>query len=185
MPPPTSPDLVLTLALPLVLIVVLLLACAFDLRQRRIPTRLLGAALLGALILHLWSGSPWALLTTFAAGFALGLLMFLPLYLLGGMAAGDVKLMATVGAFLGPALAFQASLATYICGGVLALLIVLFKRRAGAAFTNAGTLLRPLWMRFYGVRLASEGVPVPSVGGMPYALAITLGTLAVLWLRHS
>ncbi len=173
------------LSLDLALIVVLLLASGFDLRRRRIPNRLLAAGLIAAMVLHLSFGPPSALLTTFLAGFGLGMLMFLPLYLLGGMAAGDVKLMATVGAFLGPALVFQASLATYICGGVLALAIVLFKRRARAAFSNAGALLHPLLLRFYGVRMALDAAPAPSVGGMPYALAITAGTLAILWLRHT
>ena len=191
MPTPALPDLVLTLALTLVLILVLLLACAFDLRQRRIPNRLLGAALLGALILHLWSGSPAVLLTTFAAGFALGLLMFLPLYLLGGMAAGDVKLMATVGAFLGPALVFQASLATYCCGGVLALLIVLYKRRGRAALSNIFALLASALTPAKAARPhdaatdRTRSTSVPSVGGMPYAVAITCGTGIVLWLRHT
>ena len=171
--------------LDLALIAVLVLASYFDLRQRRIPNRLLAAGLVVAMVLHLASGAPATLLTTFFAGFGLGMLMFLPLYLLGGMAAGDVKLMATVGAFLGPALVLQASLATYICGGLLALAIVLLRRQAGAAFSNAGALLHPLLLRFYGVRMAADAAPVPSVGGMPYALAITLGTLAILWLRHT
>ena len=171
--------------LDLVLIAILLLASAFDLRQRRIPNRLLAVGLLSAVVLHLSSGIASALLTTLLAGFALGLLMFLPLYLLGGMAAGDVKLMATVGAFLGPALVFQASLATYCCGGVLALLIVLFKRRGGAAFANVVGLLLPALMRMQGVRLAPATARAASVGGMPYAVAITCGTLFVLWLRHT
>jgi prepilin peptidase CpaA len=170
--------------LDLALIALLLLACVFDLRQRRIPNLLIGAGLLLAALLHLTLGPPLALLTVALGGCALGLVMFLPLYLLGGMAAGDVKLMATVGAFLGPASVFQASLATYVCGGLLALVIVLCKRRAGDAFANALALLHPLLLRFYGVRLGADAQPVPSVGGMPYALAITLGTLAVLWLRQ-
>ena len=173
------------IAIDLALIPVLLLACAFDLRQRRIPNRLLALALIGALVLHLALAPASALLTTLLAGFGLGLLMFLPLYLLGGMAAGDVKLMATVGAFLGPALVFQAALATYVCGGVLALVIVLLRRRARDAFANAGALLHPLLLRCYGVRLAPAQTPAASVGGMPYALAITGGTLVVLWWRHS
>lgn len=172
-------------SLDLVLIVILLLASAFDLRQRRIPNRLLAAALLAATVLHLASGTASALLTTLLAGFALGLLMFLPLYLLGGMAAGDVKLMATVGAYLGPALVFQASLATYCCGGVMALLIVLFKRRGRAAFANVFALLLPVLMRVQGVRLEPDPARAPSVGGMPYAVAITAGTLFILWLRHT
>jgi prepilin peptidase CpaA len=172
-------------SLDLVLIGVMLVASAYDLRQRRIPNRLLAAALLAAVTLHLSSGVPVTLLTTCLPGFALGLVLFLPLYLLRGMAAGDVKLMATVGAFLGPALAFQACLATYCCGGVLALLIVLFKGCGRAAWTNLVALLWPVLMRAQGVRVALDPTVAASVGGMPYALAITGGTLVVLWLRHS
>jgi prepilin peptidase CpaA len=173
-----------TIWLDLALIILLFIASAFDLHQRRIPNRLLAAGLLVSLVMHLGSGTPAALLTTYLAGFALGLLMFLPLYLMKGMAAGDVKLMATVGAFLGPALVFQSSLATYVVGGIMALLIVLFKRRGRDAFANIGALLLPLMMHMNRVRLVRDKTPVPSVGGMPYAVAITLGTLFVLYLRH-
>ena len=169
----------------LALIALLLLACAFDLSKRRIPNRLLAIGLVGALVLHLMAGRPSVLLTGDLAGFGVGLLMFLPLYLLGGMAAGDVKLMATVGAFTGPALAFEISLATYVAGGILACLIVLFKRRARDAAANVGALLRPMFLRIGGVPLA-PGEPAPrSVGGMPYAVAITAGALLVLWIRHT
>ncbi|MES2015344.1 MAG: prepilin peptidase [Pseudomonadota bacterium] len=171
--------------LDLALMGLLLLASAFDLARRRIPNGLLAFGLLGALILHLCSPDPTVLLSTYLAGFAAGLLLFLPLYLMGGMAAGDVKLMATVGAFLGPSLVFQASLATYCVGGVMALLIVLVRRRSRAAFANIGALLHPWLMRLGGAPLAPDAEPAPSVGSMPYALAITLGTALVMWLRHS
>ena len=171
--------------LDLALLGLLFVASAFDLARRRIPNRLLAIGLLAALVLHLSSGNPGSLLTTYLAGFALGLLMFLPLYLMGGMAAGDVKLMATVGAFLGPALVFQASLATYCAGGLLALGIVLASGRGRAALANVGALLHPWLLRIGGARLAPDSQSVPSVGGMPYAVAITLGTTLVMWLHHS
>ena len=171
--------------LDLALIGLLLLASAFDLSRRRIPNRLLAFGLLASLILHLASPNPAALLTTYLAGFGLGLLMFLPLYLMRGMAAGDVKLMATVGAFLGPAMVFQASLATYCAGGVMALLIVLARGHGRVAFANIGALLHPLLLRLGGAPLAPDSAPVPSVGGMPYAVAITCGTVFVMWLRHT
>jgi prepilin peptidase CpaA len=169
--------------LDLALIGLLLLASAFDLARRRIPNRLLAVGLLAALVLHLAAGNPAALLTTYLAGFALGLLMFLPLYLLGGMAAGDVKLMAAVGAFLGPGMVFQASLATYCVGGLMALLIVLARGHGRAAFANLGALL--VLMRFGGASMAANQQSVPSVGGMPYAVAIALGTFAVMCLRYA
>ncbi|MBC7685101.1 MAG: prepilin peptidase [Bdellovibrionales bacterium] len=171
--------------LDLALLAILLLASAFDIARRRIPNRLLALGLLAALALQLASGTPSALLSTYLAGFAVGMLMFLPLYLMGGMAAGDVKLMATVGAFLGPALAFQSSLATYCAGGLLALGIVLAKGRARDAFANVGVLLHPLLLRLSGARLAPDAAPVASVGGMPYAVAISAGTVAVMWLHHT
>jgi prepilin peptidase CpaA len=164
-----------------------LLFCAsgFDLARRRIPNRLLAVGLLAALMLHLGSANPGALLSTCLAGFALGLLMFLPLYLLGGMAAGDVKLMAAVGAFIGPGMVFQASLATYCVGGLMAVLIVLARGQGRAALANVGALLHPWLLRLGGAPLAPAAQPAPSVGGMPYALAITLGTVLVMWLHHS
>jgi prepilin peptidase CpaA len=170
--------------LDLALMGLLLLASGYDLVRRRIPNRLLAFGLLAALILHLCSANPAALLSTYLAGFVLGLLMFLPLYLLGGMAAGDVKLMATVGAFIGPGMVFQASLATYCVGGVLAVLIVLARGHGRAALANVGALLHPLLLRLGGTPLAPDTQPAASVGGMPYALAITLGTLLVMWLHH-
>ncbi len=171
--------------LNLALLAMLLLACAFDVARRRIPNRLLASGLLTALVLHLAAGNPAALLSTYLAGCAVGLLMFLPLYLMQGMAAGDVKLMATVGAFVGPSLAFQSSLVTYCAGGVLALAMVLAQGRGRAAFANVGLLLQPLLMRLNHVKPDSPLSPVASVGGMPYALAITAGTVTVLWFRHT
>ena len=100
------------------------------------------------------------------------------------MAAGDVKLMATVGAFLGPAMTFQAGLATYCAGGLLALAIVLAKGRARAALGNVRALLLPLVLRNGGLRAAHAHAGAASVGGMPYALAISAGTVGVLLLRH-
>jgi prepilin peptidase CpaA len=173
-----------TLLLDLILIVLLLTASAFDLHHRKIPNRLLAIGLLVSLTVHLASGNPSHVLTVYLAGFGVGLVMFLPLYLLGGMAAGDVKLMATVGAFLGPSLVFQSSLATYCAGGLLALGIVLCRRRGRAALANVGAILHPMLLRLNGARLPHGQAPA-SVGGMPYAVAITLGTCAVLWLRHT
>lgn len=95
-----------------------LLAAGRDLAERTIPNRFLLIALACALAAHAAAGSPaWHPL----AGMATGLVLFLPLYLVHGMGGGDVKLMATVGAFAGPALAFQIALATCVAGGALSL----------------------------------------------------------------
>ncbi len=171
-------------SLELSLVALLLVACGYDLAQRRIPNRLLCCGLLCTLALHLAAGAVLALLHTVLAGMLTGLLMFLPLYMVRAMAAGDVKLMATVGAFCGPVLTFQIGLATYCCGGLLALAIVLWRGKTRVAAGNVGALLRPLLLRMTGVPLVTEPMPAPSVGGMPYAVAIALGAFAMLGLRH-
>lgn len=170
-------------SLELSLVALLLVACCYDLAQRRIPNRLLAFGLLCTLGLHL-TAAPLDLLSTILGGMLTGLLMFLPLYMARAMAAGDVKLMATVGAFCGPLLTFQIGLATYCCGGLLALAIVLRRGKTRTAARNVSALLRPLLLRMTGVPLVTEPMPAPSVGNMPYALAIALGAFLMLGLRH-
>ncbi|MES2151432.1 MAG: prepilin peptidase [Pseudomonadota bacterium] len=170
-------------ALKVCLVVLLLAAGGLDLAVRKIPNRLLLAGLLCAALLHLASATPGSQLASGALGFGVGLLVFLPLYSLRGMAAGDVKLMATVGAFTGPGQAFEIALATFCIGGLMALGLVLARRRTRAAVANLGALLRPLIWRMLGMPLTGEP-PGPSVGSMPYGVAIALGTWLMLCLRH-
>jgi prepilin peptidase CpaA len=170
--------------LDLALIAVITGAGVHDLAVRRIPNRLLLAGLACAALLHLLSPHPLSLLSTGLAGLATGLLLFLPLYLLRGMAAGDVKLMATVGAFTGPMLAVEIALASFIVGGLMSLVLIIAKGKGGQALANLRALLRPMFMRAIGVPLVNEPMRHASVGGMPYGLAIAAGTFAMLWFRH-
>ena len=171
--------------LEIVLVLLLCLASLFDMAQRRIPNWLVAGGLLAALALHGASAGASALLTQWLGGCATGLMLFLPLYLLRAMAAGDVKLMMMVGAFCGVEPTLEISLATYIAGGLMALVIVLVRGKGRQAASNVATLLWPMFWRLCGVRLAPEPSNHTSVGTMPYALAITAGTLAVLWWRNA
>jgi len=166
------------------LICLLALACIFDMTERRIPNALLLSGLIAAAVLHLMAGPASTRAITFFGGFIVGLAIFLPLYMMRAMAAGDVKLMATVGAFTGPALAIEICLATYCIGGVLALLMVMVSGRSQAAFANIACVLRPIFMRMRGIPAVSEPMLSHSVGGMPYAVAISLGSMLVLWLHQ-
>jgi len=141
--------------LEIILLCLVLQAAASDLAWRRIPNVLVAAGLLLALVLHWRLGGGAALLAQGLAGATVGLLLFLPFYVLGGMAAGDVKLAAMAGSFVGPWQALQLSLLSALAGGVLAL----------------------CWLqlaRWRGVK----------VQGMPYAVAIAVGTLATVALAH-
>lgn len=172
------------MAVPLLLDLLCLLlvvgAAASDLATRRIPNRWLLAGSAGALTLQLFMPAPGPAFAYALAGMATGLLIFLPLYLLRGMAAGDVKLMAAVGAFSTPMEVLHIALLSMCAGGLMALLLVLLRGRLLAAILNVRSLLRPLLLRAAGVPLAPVPMAGPSVGSIPYGLAIACGTLWVI-----
>ncbi|MDC8760887.1 prepilin peptidase [Janthinobacterium fluminis] len=156
----------------LVLLCFVALAAATDLAVRKIPNLLVLGGLAAALGLQLLPG---ASTLAWLGGALTGLLLLLPLYLLRGMAAGDVKLMAMVGAFTGPLLALQIAGATCLIGGLMALLIVCWR---GCLYEAAGNV-RALLAR--GRRGAAPAPAAASVGGMPYGVAIALATALLVW----
>jgi prepilin peptidase CpaA len=111
-------------------------AAVVDLRTRRIPNGLT-ATMAGIGVGLAASGVSGISLGAAFAGFALGLALMLPGHLFGATGAGDVKLMAAVGAIVGPGLVVTAFLFTAIAGGVLAVIVAARRRRLGA--TLAGT----------------------------------------------
>ncbi|MGZ8294036.1 MAG: A24 family peptidase [Telluria sp.] len=172
------------IALDLFLIALVLAACVHDLVERKIPNRLVLCGLFCAAALQLASATPSALLTSCLAGMLAGFLVFLPLYGLRGMAAGDVKLMAMAGAFTGPMLALEIALLTCCIGGVMALVIIVARGRVRATGANLLALLRPRTVRLAGTAPDAAAPAVASVGGMPYGPAIALATCAMLLIRH-
>ena len=170
--------------LDLVVLVLVIAAAVTDLARRRIPNMLLLAGWVAVLPLLLLSVRPGAALLGALAGALCGLLVFLPLYLLRGMAAGDVKLMATVGLFVGPYETLQVAVVTCCVGGIMALAMIVSKRRVRTAMANVGDLLRPLWMRMQGMPASTEPMRQASVGSMPYGLAIAVATLLQICMRY-
>jgi prepilin peptidase CpaA len=163
-----------------VLLLMVSIAAVNDLATRRIPNRLLLAGLGGALLLHVLSGNPGQALLGALGGMALGLAVFLPFYVVRGMAAGDVKMMAVVGAFTGPGEALEVAVLTWCAGGVMALCLVLARSRLRLALVNIGHLLSGLMVP--GLRMRDMTLQ-QSAGAMPYGLAIAIGTIVVL-VRH-
>src|SRR5947207_746215 len=111
------------------------LACVFDVRSRRIPNLLTfgGAALAVAysVVSHGFGG-----LLASVEGWAVGLALFLPMFLLRGMGAGDVKLLACLGAWVGPLQAFWMAIYAMMAGGVLAIVVALATGYASQAVSN-------------------------------------------------
>jgi len=159
----------------------LTLACVSDLRTRRIPNVLTFSAAGGALVFHCitggWNAAGWSL-----AGYIVGLLLFFPLFALRGMGAGDVKLLAAVGAWIGPTQVAVAAMATSIAGAILALVIAVGSGYLMTALRNVWLLLAH-W-RVMGVRpldaISLQGSKGPRLA---YAVPIAIGTVVTLWLK--
>jgi prepilin peptidase CpaA len=163
-----------------ILFLLISIAAVNDVATRRIPNLLLLAGLACALVLHLLSPHPGTSLLAALGGMTLGLAMFLPFYLLRGMAAGDVKMVAVVGAFTGPGDVFQIAVLSWCAGGVMALLLLLLGGRLRLAVGNLGAMLRGAAMPGADVAGTSQQT---SAGSMPYGVAIAAGTMLVL-ARH-
>ncbi|MED5616228.1 A24 family peptidase [Janthinobacterium sp. P210005] len=153
-----------------------------DMRRRRIPNRLVfSGALLGVLLNSVvWPGvtpaGPWLAL----GGLAVGLGLLLPMYAMKALGAGDVKLMAMVGAFLGPRPAVFAVLCSLLAGGVLALAVALCQGTLRQAMSNARQLLLQGWLRAAAGEVPRVDAPAVPGGKLPYAIAIAAGT--AIWL---
>lgn len=164
-----------------IVVILAAIACWCDVRTRRIPNVLTfgGAAL--AVVYSLLTQGPGGLVVS-VGGWLTGAVLFLPLYLLGGMGAGDVKLLACLGAWLGPSAALFAALYSSIAGGVMALIVALATGYLSEALRNLWLLLAH-W-RVVGVRPLAELTLQGSRGPrLPYALPIAAGAVAAIWFR--
>lgn len=156
-------------------------ACLTDLSSRRVPNALtLGAALAGLVwgtASDGWDGLGWAV-----AGWTAGLAVFLPFFLLRGIGGGDVKLMAALGAWMGPVGVLWVAAFAALAGGPLALLVAASRGYLKQAFSNLWSLLS-FW-RVMGVR-AHPGLNLDNTAAprLPYAVPILVGLVVTLWLR--
>jgi prepilin peptidase CpaA len=157
------------------------IACVFDLHRRRIPNALTfgaaGLAFITAAIIGGLSATGASM-----AGWAVGLAIWLPLYVLGGMGAGDVKLMAAVAAWLGVVDGFHAALYAGVAGGALAVVVALLHGCMRQTWSNVQLLV--LHWRVAGFAPHSQLTLDSSTSPrLAYAVPVLVGTVAAVWLR--
>jgi len=169
----------LTQPLPTAVLVPLfaMVTCAAftDAKRRRIPNWLTGAGILIAFAVHLaiegWSGLAFS-----ATGMLAGFTLYFLLYLVRALGAGDVKLMAAVGAFAGASVWLHIFLATALIGATAALLMALAKGKLQSTVWNAAFIANEL-LHFRAPYVADNSLDVKSPASLtlPHGIAIALG----------
>ena len=163
------------------LIVLVLTAGVLDLKTRRIPNWLTVSGFAMAVAFRLPYGTGPVLDGLIAGLIAFGL--SLPIFALGGLGGGDVKLLAAVGAFLGVDRLWMALFVTVMVGGALALIAVIRQRRLGTTIANMYMVMRSVRTKeaYTGWKGAEGDAPltIRSAGVItrPYAVAIAAGAL--------
>lgn len=184
--------------IPTLVFLALLAACVrHDLRARRIPNAVVFPGMLAALALHAFLPAGMGLfcasigtpmgglgLASGLGGLALGLAFLMPLYALRLMGAGDVKMLAMAGAFVGAGQVLALTLATLLAGGVLALVVAARQRKLRQLVANAGQMVAHTGLSALAGVAAPVPAPAAASGRLPYAVAIAVASVAcVLWLR--
>jgi prepilin peptidase CpaA len=165
----------------IVAIVIALVACVTDLRSRRIPNTLTFGSALAGMIFHTAHAGTAGLLASLA-GWGLGVLFFALPFALGGMGGGDVKLLAALGAWLGPKLTVWVVLYTGIAGGILALVVALARGYLRQALSNVSLLLSHWTVNGIG-RVDEVSLAGSSGPRLAYAVPIFVGMIMALWLH--
>ncbi|MDQ0571633.1 prepilin peptidase CpaA [Variovorax paradoxus] len=162
------------------LFVLLVMAAVSDGRFYRIPNWLTFGGMTFAVIYGTFAArTPLSGASHALGGLGTGLAIMLPFYALGIMGAGDVKLMAMVGAFLGPYQTLQAILFTCIAGGVAAVAFAIHRRRLCHMLANVKAAAQGMAVSgMAGVRPSGTIDERQSVGKLPYGICICAGTVA-------
>jgi len=145
-----------------------------DWRSRRIPNWLTVPGFLAGVSANLLA-SGWAGLKTSLLGAGLGLILLLPFVFLRSLGAGDWKLAGALGAIVGWEVLANLLMGSVLVAGIMALVLVIYKRRFKETLRNIGRLLASmLTFRMPGAEVSLDN---PQSLKVPYGVALALTTL--------
>ena len=156
---------------------VLIVAAYIDGKELRVPNWITYPLVFSGIIYNCCEYS-WAGLGASLLGVLTGLLSLMLLYMIGGMGAGDVKLMAGLGAWLGWKITFYSSLATVIVGGVIAAAMIWRSGNAAKHYGNAVQIIHEV-LTIKNPRKLSEiaAERKPTMYLLPYGIPICIGSI--------
>lgn len=145
-----------------------------DWRSRRIPNWLTVSGLLLGVVVNTVLGG-WSGLKTSLLGAGLGLLALLPFVIVRALGAGDWKLAGALGAIVGPVVFRDLLIVSVFVAGIMALGLVIYKRRFKETMRNMGRLLVSMIMfRMPGPEVSLDN---PHSAKIPYGVALALTTV--------
>lgn len=158
--------------------IVLVVAAVIDGIKLKVPNWLTFPMVFAGLGYWAWTGGTAGVLFALA-GAVVGLALLLPLYAIGGMGAGDVKLLAGVGAWVGAKLTLWAFVSTAVTGGLMAIVMVAW----------SGNFIKH-WVQFQAIgheiltirnpvklsEIAAERKPRMAL--LPYGIPMAVGSIA-------
>lgn len=165
----------------ILLIITLTICCITDLRNRKIYNKVIFPILFSAFILHMALNGFNGLLAS-ALGFISGIAILIIPFILGGFGAGDLKLLAVVGAIEGTGFAALTAFYMFIIGGAIALIIVIFHKETIKFFKNLFYWTAGL---FKGNFYKLEFPTTPFLKKYPYSVAIAGGAIISLMLKEA
>ena len=165
--------------LEIFLVSVLIASVYNDLRVQKIPNLLTYPTMIGAIAFHGFTSGLNGLLFSLS-GLGVGMAVILIPYLLGGIGAGDVKLMGASGAVLGMKGVFIAFLITALAGGIYALILIVANPKNSRVFLRSILL----WLKLSFLTKRFMPIETPAGGKRPklcYALCIAFGVLLYIF----
>ena len=171
----------MSLFLIILLVSAIALSIVEDLRHKKIPNVVTYPTMALALVYHSLSGGINGFLLSMG-GLALGIGFFVVPYLLGGMGAGDAKLMGAAGAIFGPRGICVASIMVILAGGIYAVILFVINPKYTASF------LKRAWITFKTFVLTAQFILIPPDKDekhpvLRFAVPIAVGTLAYTFMK--
>jgi prepilin peptidase CpaA len=154
----------------------MLIAALGDVRSRRIPNMLVLTVALSGLLFSAFVPPSWGGALRGIEGLGTALACWLPFYAMGWLGAGDVKLAAAAGAWLGPRRSVEASLIAALLGAVLAFTWMLRVRGIKNSAETLGLAVAVPRV------LADSRKSADGMQALPYAVVIAIGALSAAWL---
>lgn len=161
------------ISINLFLVTILIICVVTDIRKRKIYNKVIFPSLIIAAVINVFMDG-FNGITTTLVGFSLGIaILFIPFYL-GGMGAGDVKLLAFIGALKGTSFVFITAIYMALVGGIIALAILLFRKgwAKNAIYYLVG--------RKFGLSIPLSFDKQALTTTYPYGVAISLGAVFAL-----